>query len=92
MPTAQELKKAREALDTQIAAAEQEWEAKEARLRAEEWLLKRPAWRRSEMQWGGISMRQGGLLRRRLLDDNFCGCHRSLEEVRRGRKGWKVHL
>ena len=37
MPTAQELKRAREALDAQIAAAEQEErEAKEARLRAEE--------------------------------------------------------
>ena len=37
MPTAQELKRAREALDTQIAAAEQEeHEAKEARLWAKE--------------------------------------------------------
>ena len=37
MPTAQELKRAREALDTQIAAVEQEErEAKVARLRAEE--------------------------------------------------------
>ena len=37
MPIAQELKKAWEALDAQIAAAEQEeWEAEEARLRAKE--------------------------------------------------------
>ena len=37
MPTAQELKRAREALDAQIVVAEQEErEAKEARLQAEE--------------------------------------------------------